>query len=127
MLPLKIRGKNMSSDVRIYLNPKCTKCRLSMQLLDDNGISPDVVEYLNEPPTTAELNEILNLLGLEPRELMRQHETPYKELDLGNEGLSRDELIQAMVDNPILIERPIVIKGNKATIGRPPEKILDIL
>jgi arsenate reductase len=127
MLPLKTRGINMSSDVRIYLNPKCTKCRLSMQLLDDNGINPDVVEYLNKPPTTTELNEILDLLGLEPRELMRQHEMPYKELNLGNESLSRAELIQAMVDNPILIERPIVIKGNKATIGRPPEKILDIL
>jgi arsenate reductase len=98
-----------------------------MQLLDENGINPDVVEYLNQPPTTDELNEILNLLGLEPRELMRQHETPYKELDLGKEDLSRDELIQAMINNPILIQRPIVIKGNKATIGRPPEKILDIL
>ncbi len=117
----------MSSDVRIYYNPKCTKCRLSLQLLDENGISPDVVEYLNEPPTTKELNEILDLLALEPRELMRQHETPYKELNLGDENLTRDELIQAMIDNPVLIERPIVIKGKKATIGRPPEKILDIL
>jgi arsenate reductase len=117
----------MSSDIRIYLNPKCTKCRLSMQLLDDNGITPEVVEYLNQPPTVAELTEILDLLALAPRELMRQHEAPYKELNLSNDSLSHDELIQAMVDNPILIERPIVIKGNKATIGRPPEKILDIL
>lgn len=117
----------MSSEVRIYYNPKCSKCQLSMKLLDDNGISPDVVEYLNQPPTTDELNEILDLLALQPRELMRQHETPYKTLKLDDESLTRDELIQAMVDNPILIERPIVIKGNKATIGRPPEKILDIL
>jgi len=117
----------MSSEVRIYYNPKCTKCRLSMQLLDEKGISAEVVEYLNEPPTANELNEILDLLALEPRELMRKHETPYQALNLENENLSRDELIQAMVNNPVLIERPIVIKGNKATIGRPPEKILDIL
>ena len=117
----------MSSDVRIYYNPSCSKCRLSLQLLDDNGIKPDVVEYLNQPPTSAELNEILDLLTLEPRELMRQHETPYRELNLDNEDLSREQLIQAMVDNPILIQRPIIIKGNKATIGRPPERILEIL
>ncbi len=117
----------MSSEVRIYYNPKCSKCQLSLKLLDEKGISPDVVEYLNEPPTPDELNEILDLLALEPRELMRQHETPYKTLNLGDENLSRDELIQAMVNNPILIERPVVIKGNKATIGRPPEKILEIL
>lgn len=127
MLPLKTGGINMSSEVRIYYNPKCSKCRLSMQLLNDNDISPDVVEYLNQPPTIAELREILDLLALTPRELMRQHEAPYKELNLGDDSLSQDELIQAMVDNPVLIERPIVIKGNKATIGRPPEKILDIL
>ncbi len=117
----------MSSEVRIYLNPKCTKCRLSMQLLDEKGVKVDVVEYLDQPPSAAELNEILKLLALEPRQLMRQHEAPFKELNLGDESLSRDELIQAMVENPILIERPIVIHGNKAVIGRPPEKILDIL
>ena len=115
------------SSTRIYLNPNCTKCRLSMQLLDDKGINPEVTEYLNEPPSTEELNEILDLLSLEPRELMRQHEAPYKELNLNDESLSRDALIQAMIDNPILIERPIVIHNGKAIIGRPPEKILDIL
>ncbi|MDH5611472.1 MAG: arsenate reductase (glutaredoxin) [Gammaproteobacteria bacterium] len=115
------------SSTRIYLNPNCSKCRLSMQLLEDNDIKPDVTEYLNEPPSVAELNEILNLLSMEPRELMRQHEIPYNELNLADETLSRDALIQAMVDNPILIERPIVIHNGKATIGRPPEKILDIL
>ena len=115
------------SSTRIYLNPNCTKCRLSMQLLDDKGITPDVTEYLNDPPSVDELKEILDLLSLEPRELMRKHEAPYKELNLDDESLSRDALIQAMVDNPILIERPIVIHNGKATIGRPPEKILDIL
>ncbi len=115
------------SSTRIYLNPNCTKCRLSMQLLDSKGINPEVSEYLNEPPSVAELEEILNLLSLEPRELMRQHEAPYKELNLADETLTRETLIQAMIDNPILIERPIIIHNGKATIGRPPEKILDIL
>lgn len=115
------------SSTRIYLNPNCTKCRLSMQLLDDKGINPEITEYLNEPPSTDELNEILNLLSLQPRELMRKNEPPYKALNLADETLSREALIQAMIDNPILIERPIVIHNGKATIGRPPEKILDIL
>ena len=115
------------STTRIYLNPNCSKCRLSMQLLDDKGINPEVTEYLNEPPSIEELKNILDLLSLEPRELMRQHEAPYKELNLADESLSRDALIQAMVDNPVLIERPIIIHNGKATIGRPPEKILDIL
>ncbi|MDH5711003.1 MAG: arsenate reductase (glutaredoxin) [Gammaproteobacteria bacterium] len=115
------------SSTRIYLNPNCSKCRLSMQLLDDKGITPEVTEYLNDPPSVDELKEILDLLSLEPHELMRKHEPPYKELNLDDQNLSRDALIQAMVDNPILIERPIIIHNGKATIGRPPEKILDIL
>ena len=117
----------MSDKVQIFYNPKCSKCRLTMDILNDKGVQASVVEYLNTPPSSAELNEVLNLLGLEPRELMRQHEAPYKENDLDNPDLSREQLIQAMIDNPILIERPIIIKGNKATIGRPPEKVLDIL
>ena len=115
------------SSTRIYLNPNCSKCQLSMQLLDNKGIKPDISEYLSTPPDINELNEILNLLSMEPRELMRQHEAPYKELNLADKTLSRDVLIQAMIDNPILIERPIVVHNGKATIGRPPEKILDIL
>ena len=115
------------SSTRIYLNPNCSKCRLSMQLLDNKGIAPEVVEYLNEPPTVDELKEILDLLSLEPRDLMRQHEAPYKDLNLEDDSLSRDQLIQAMADNPVLIERPIVIHNGKAVIGRPPEKILELL
>lgn len=98
-----------------------------MDILNEKGVETTVVEYLNTPPDSAELSEVLDLLGLEPRELMRKHEAPYKENDLDNPELSREQLIQAMVDNPILIERPIIINGNKATIGRPPEKVLDIL
>ena len=117
----------MSDKVQIFYNPKCSKCRLTMDILNDKGVEPSVVEYLNTPPNGAELNEVLNLLSLEPRELMRKHEAPYKENNLDNPDLNREQLIQAMIDNPILIERPIIIKGNKATIGRPPEKVLDIL
>ena len=117
----------MSKKVRIFHNPKCSKCRLTMDILNDKGIDATVVEYLNTPPDSAELTEILDLLGIEPRDLMRKHETPYKENNLDNAELSREQLIQAMVEHPILIERPIVINGKKATIGRPPEKVLDIL
>jgi len=114
-------------NITIYINPKCSKCRLSLQLLDENRIDAKVIKYLDTPPDKAELTQILNLLNMQPRDLMRQFEAPYKALNLDAPDLSDDELIQAMVENPILIERPIVVKGNRATIGRPPEKILDIL
>ena len=117
----------MSNDVRIFHNPNCSKCRLTMEILNDKGVSTSVVEYLKTPPNNEELTEILDLLGIEPRELMRKHEAPYKENNLDNTELTRDQLIQAMIDNPILIERPIIINGKKATIGRPPEKVFDIL
>jgi len=117
----------MSQKVRVFHNPNCSKCRLTMDILNDKGVDTTVVEYLNTPPNKDELNEILNLLGVEPRELMRKHEAPYAENNLDNTELTRDQLIQAMMDHPILIERPIIINGNKATIGRPPEKVLDIL
>ena len=117
----------MSEKVQIFHNPNCSKCRQTMELLNDKGIDTAVVEYLNSPPDSDELNKILDLLGLEPRDLMRKHETPYKEHNLDSPDLNRDQLIQAMIDNPILIERPIIINGKKATIGRPPEKVLDIL
>ncbi len=117
----------MSDEVRIFHNPKCSKCRLTMNILKNQGVNVSVVEYLNTPPDSIELNEVLNLLNIEPRDLMRKHETPYKENRLDNPDLSREQLIQAMIDNPVLIERPIILNGNKAVIGRPPEKVLDIL
>jgi arsenate reductase len=98
-----------------------------MDILTNKGVNVSVIEYLNTPPSSVELREVLNLLGLEPRDLMRKHEAPYKENKLDNPDLSHEQLIQAMIDNPVLIERPIIINGNKATIGRPPEKVLDIL
>lgn len=117
----------MSETVKIFYNPRCSKCRLTMDILNDKGVDVKVVEYLKTPPNNAELSEVLDLLGLEPRDLMRKHEAPYKENGLENPDLNREQLIQAMIDNPILIERPIIIKGNTATIGRPPEKVLEIL
>jgi len=117
----------MASAVKIFHNPRCSKSRQTMQLLDSNGVTPDIIDYLKQPPGYDELAQTLDLLGLEPRELMRTHEKPYQENKLDDPGLSREQLIQAMIDHPILIERPIVIHDGKAVIGRPPEKVLDIL
>jgi arsenate reductase (glutaredoxin) len=113
--------------VTIYHNPRCSKSRQTLALLQGKGIEPEIIEYLSSPPDAATLGRILGKLGLEPRELMRRKEAPYKELGLGDEGMSRDALIQAMADNPILIERPIVLSGEKAALGRPPEQVLEIL
>ncbi len=113
--------------VTIYHNPRCSKSRETLALLQDRGIEPKVVEYLNDTPDADTLDTLLKQLDLEPRELMRRKEVPYKELGLDDPGLSRQALIAAMVEHPILIERPIVVKGTKAALGRPPEKVLDIL
>ncbi len=113
--------------VTIYHNPRCSKSRSALELLRDRGIEPTVVEYLKTPPSAAELEAILNLLGLEPRGLMRKGEAAYKEAGLDNPDLDRAALIAAMVARPVLIERPIVLANGKAAMGRPPENILDIL
>ena len=113
--------------VTIYHNPRCSKSRQTLQLLRDKGIEPNIVEYLSTPPNPAELSDILDRLGLEPRDLMRKKEAEYAEAGLDNPGLSREELIQRMVDYPKVIERPIVLKDDKAAVGRPPERVLEIL
>lgn len=113
--------------VTIYHNPRCSKSRQTLALLEERGVSPDIVLYLEEPPNAAELKEILAKLGKNPRDIMRTKEAPYKALGLDDPGKPDAELIRAMVENPILIERPIVVKGDKATLGRPPEAVLDIL
>ena len=113
--------------VKILHNPRCSKSRQTLQLLNDKGVEPDVIEYLKTPPGKEELSKILDMLGLEPRDLMRKKEKEYKEAGMDNPDLSRDDLIQGMVDHPKLIERPIVIKNGKAIIGRPPELVLDII
>ncbi|HSN23785.1 MAG TPA: arsenate reductase (glutaredoxin) [Methylomicrobium sp.] len=113
--------------IKIYHNPRCSKSRETLQLLRDRGIEPEIVEYLKTPPSEQELDAILQKLGMEPRDLMRKKEAPYDENDLLAPSLDRQTLIQAMVRFPILIERPIVVNGDKAAIGRPPEKVLAIL
>ncbi len=117
----------MKDTVTLYHNPRCSKSRQTLELLEKRNMTPDIVKYLETPPDAATLESILDMLGLEPRELMRKGEVEYQELGLANPELSREQLIQAMVDNPRLIERPIVIKNGKAALGRPPERVLDIL
>ena len=114
--------------VLIYHNPRCSKSRQTLQLLRDRGIEPEIVEYLKTPPDAKTLKQLLQMLGLKPRELMRRKEAPYKELNLADESLGEEDLIRAMVENPILIERPIVVvDGKRAALGRPPEQVLEIL
>lgn len=111
----------------IYHNPRCTKSRLTLAILEEKGVDFQVIKYLEETPTAEELKALLGELGMDARSLMRTFEAPYKDNNLGDESLSEDDLIQAMIDEPILIERPIV-KTNKGTvIGRPPENVLAII
>lgn len=114
-------------EVILLHNSRCSKSRAALALLESRGIAPRVVDYLNNPPSISELERILALLGLEPRELMRKNEDEYRSLGLDNPLLERKQLIAALHANPRLIERPIVIANGKAAIGRPPENILDIL
>ncbi len=113
-------------NVKIWHNPRCSKSRAAAALLEEKGVDAEVVKYLDNPPTKEELKEMLKMLGISARELMRTKEDIYKELDLKNEN-DEDKLIEAMVSNPKLIERPIVVKDGKAVIGRPIENIVELL
>ena len=113
--------------VTIYHNPRCSKSRQTLQLLLDRGIEPRVIEYLKTPPGSNELRHILDLLAMQPRDLMRKKETAYKELGLDDNSLSNEQLVEAMSANPVLIERPIVLANGKAALGRPPESVLEIV
>ncbi len=115
------------SGVTIYHNPRCSKSRQTLALLRDRGVEPNVVEYLNEAPDAATLEKIINMLGIEPIDLIRKKEKLYKELGLDKKQGDRRALIKAMAAHPALIERPIVVKGKRARLGRPPEKVLEIL
>lgn len=118
----------MSAGVSIYHNPRCSKSRETLALLKEKGVDPEVVLYLETPPDAATIKSLLRKLGLtSARELMRQKEDLYKELNLADKQLGEEQLIQAMVENPKLIERPIVLANGKARIGRPPESVLEIL
>lgn len=113
--------------VTIYHNPSCSKSRETLSLLRDQGVEPEIVEYLKDPPNARMLSDLLTQLGLEPRALMRRKEAEYAELGLDDPALSREALIEAMAAHPKLIERPIVVKGGKAALGRPPQAVLEIL
>ena len=113
--------------VTIYHNPKCSKSRQTLELLRSKGIKPVILEYLKEPPDKDTLKKILRLLKLKPRDLMRKKEDIYKKAKLDRDDLGDDALISAMIKHPVLIERPIVLAHGKASIGRPPENVLEIL
>lgn len=112
-------------EVVIYHNPRCGKSRDTLRLIEDKGITPVIVEYLKTPPTVAELTRILGIMGKSPRDITRKKEAAEAGIDPA--VLSDAQLLQALVDNPIAIERPIVVAGDKAAMGRPPETVLTIL
>lgn len=112
--------------LRIYHNNRCSKSRQTLELLRQQGQEPEVIEYLKEAPSPEQLREVISKLGLKPEQLVRKGEQVYKEQFAGK-TLSDDEWLKALAENPILLERPIVVKGDKAAIGRPPERVLDIL
>ncbi len=111
----------------IYHNPRCSKSRNTLTLLDDNNIDYKIVHYLNNPPSVAELKALLTQLNVNARDIIRTGESDYKQQQLSNPDLSEDTLIEAMVNAPKLIERPIVSNGTKAIIGRPPEKVFELI
>ena len=111
----------------IYHNPSCSKSRETLQILQDNNVDADIVEYLEDPPSADELRRIVDLLGVTARDLLRSTEQVYKDADLDDDSLSDDEIIEAICEYPALLQRPIVISGERAVIGRPPDKVLEIL
>lgn len=113
--------------MKIYHNPRCRKSRETLKLIQDSGIEPDIIEYLKDPPTASELDSILKKLNLQPQQIMRTGEQIYKDLKLRDRELSRSEAIQILVEHPKLIERPIVVKGRQAILGRPPENVKTLL
>ena len=113
--------------LKILHNPRCSKSRQTLAILSDNGIDVDIIEYLKDVPREKTLRQIIDILGIKPRELLRKGEVVYKENNLRREDLTDDDLIQFMLDNPILIERPIVYDDKRAVIGRPPDNVLKLI
>lgn len=116
------------STVTIYYNPQCSKSRATLKLLEENGIDPNIIEYMKEPPDIKTLQKIIELLGITARDLLRTHEQVFKDAGLDDNDLPDNELLEALSQCPTLLQRPIVIiDDKKAAIGRPPENILEIL
>ena len=111
----------------IYHNPRCSKSRQTLELLKENNIEPEIILYLENPPSEEKLTELIDLLGINPRDLLRKGEEEYKAHNLKDENIKGEDIIKIMTENPKLIERPIVISKNKAIIGRPPENVLKLI
>jgi len=112
--------------MKIYHNPRCSKSRQSLQLLQDKGINPEIIEYLKTPPSVDEITELIAMLGIKPEALIRKGEAVFKE-NFKGKTLTDQQWIEAMAKFPKLIERPIVVEGKKAVIGRPPTLVLDLI
>ncbi|GAA4348473.1 arsenate reductase (glutaredoxin) [Kangiella taiwanensis] len=115
------------SDFSILHNPRCSKSRQTLELLQENGVEPTIVKYLETPPSEHEIRNIVKLLGVSPRDILRKKEAEYKEAGLDNADLNDDQVISLMVQYPKVIERPIVYSGKAAAVGRPPENVLNII
>ncbi len=115
------------SEVTLYHNPRCSKSRQTLALLEERGIEPEIIKYLETPPDVATITGLLDKLGISAIELIRRGEAPFAELGLAGREGDDAALIEAMVSHPVLIQRPIVVSGEQARIGRPPENVLDIL
>jgi len=115
------------TELTLYHNPRCSKSRNALELLEQRGLTPSVIRYLETPPSAAELRQILARIGIGPRQLLRSGEEEYKALNLADPTLTDEQIIDAMASHPKLIERPILVAGDVAVIGRPPEKVLEIL
>ncbi|MFT5502732.1 MAG: arsenate reductase [Gammaproteobacteria bacterium] len=111
----------------IYHNPRCSKSREALKILEDNGHLPEIIEYLSEPHSTDQIRDLISMLGISPRDILRTGEEAYKALNLADVSISDNDIISAICQYPALLERPIVINGQKAVIGRPPVRIIDIL
>ena len=112
--------------MKIYHNPRCSKSRETLSILEENGITPDIIMYLNDTPSKEQLQDLLNKLGMQPSQILRKGEKIYKE-NFKEKEISEEEWLDILIANPILIERPIVVKGDKAVLGRPPGNVLDLL
>ncbi len=117
----------MAEAFTIYHNPRCSKSRQTLALLEEAGVTPIIVNYLETPPSVDELGRLLDLLGLEPLDILRPKEAPFQELGFDREAPDRSQALAAIHNYPILLERPIVVRGNRAIIGRPPENVRELL
>jgi arsenate reductase len=117
----------MEEKIKVYQKPTCSKCRTTLGLLRDRGVDFEAVNYYETPLGETELRELIDKLGIGPRELMRKEEQIYRDLQIGKRDLPDEELIRLMVENPDLIQRPIVVRGQRAVLGRPPENVEQLL